>query len=529
MEVGIGLPSTIPGTGRGELLEWARRAEARGFSTLGTLDRIVYPGHDPLIALTAAAAVTERIRLMTAILLAPTRANGAVLAKQAATLDVLSGGRLVLGVAVGRREDDFEAAGVDFDARAQILDEMLERLERIWAGDGDIGPPTPAGRPELILGGLVGPAFRRAARHAAGWTGGNCTPDDLRRGIERLLAAWEAAGREGAPRTLAQPYYALGERGEAGGRALPARLLRPGRLHRLDRRAGGDRRRDRARERPGLRRGGLRRADLLPLRREPGPGRPARGRPRVSEFATYPSLRGQVAFVSGGASGLGAEFVAQLAAQGVRVGFVDIQDDAGEALAEQVGGLYQRCDVRDVAALQAAIATTGERLGPVTVLVNNAANDHRQSVETLSVAEWDEFMEINLRHHFFATQAAVPMMRAAGRGSVVNLGSISAHIDLMDLPVYITAKAGIEGLTRTLARELGPDGIRVNCVLPGWVMTERQLTNWINPEAEASIERNQCLPQKLYPADVARLVLWLAAEDSRSCTAQKWVVDGGWT
>jgi D-xylose 1-dehydrogenase len=255
----------------------------------------------------------------------------------------------------------------------------------------------------------------------------------------------------------------------------------------------------------------------------------------VTGFATYPSLRGQVAFVSGGATGLGAEFVAQLAAQGMRVGFVDVQDDAGRALAETLieGGhpqpLYQHCDVRDIEALQAAIALTGERLGPVTVLVNNAANDHRQSVETLSVADWDEFMEINLRHHFFATQAVVPMMRAAGRGSVVNLGSISAHIDLMDLPVYITAKAGIEGLTRTLARELGPYGIRVNCVLPGWVMTERQLTNWITPEAEASIERNQCLPHKLYPADVARLVLWLAAEDSRSCTAQKWVVDGGWT
>jgi NAD(P)-dependent dehydrogenase (short-subunit alcohol dehydrogenase family) len=248
----------------------------------------------------------------------------------------------------------------------------------------------------------------------------------------------------------------------------------------------------------------------------------------VTEFATYPSLRGQVAFVSGGATGLGAEFVAQLAAQGVRVGFVDIQDEAGHALAERVGGLYQHCDVRDVAALQQAIAVTGERLGPVTVLVNNAANDERQSVETLSVAQWDEFMEVNLRHHFFATQAAVPMMRAAGRGSVVNLGSISAHIDLMDLPVYITAKAGIEGLTRTLARELGPDGIRVNCVLPGWVMTERQLAHWINPEAEAAIQRNQCLPQKLYPADVARLVLWLAAEDSRSCTAQRWIVDGGW-
>jgi len=255
----------------------------------------------------------------------------------------------------------------------------------------------------------------------------------------------------------------------------------------------------------------------------------------VSEpFAIYPSLRDQVAFISGGATGLGAEFVAQLAAQGVRVAFVDLQDDAAHALAEEVaaGGhhspLYEHCDVRDVAALQAAIAATGERLGPVTVLVNNAANDERHSVDTLSVAEWDDRLSVNLRHHFFATQAAVPMMRAAGRGSVINVGSISAHIDLTDLPVYITAKAGIEGLTRTLARELGPDGIRVNCVVPGWIMTERQLTQWVTPEAEASIARNQCLPQKIFPADVARLVLWLAAEDSRACTAQMWIVDGGW-
>jgi alkanesulfonate monooxygenase SsuD/methylene tetrahydromethanopterin reductase-like flavin-dependent oxidoreductase (luciferase family) len=214
MEVGIGLPSTIPGTNRRQVLEWARRAEARGFSTLGTIDRIVYPNHDPLIALAAAAGATERIRLMTAILLAPTRANGAVLAKQAATLDVLSEGRLVLGVAVGRREDDFEAAGVDFHARAQIFDDLLERLVRIWDGEGDIGPPTPEGRPSLILGGLVGAAFRRAARHADGWTGGNCTPDELAQGIARLRAAWDAAGREGAPRTFAQPYYALGDRAE---------------------------------------------------------------------------------------------------------------------------------------------------------------------------------------------------------------------------------------------------------------------------------------------------------------------------
>ena len=252
------------------------------------------------------------------------------------------------------------------------------------------------------------------------------------------------------------------------------------------------------------------------------------------EFATYGSLRGQVAFVSGGATGLGAEFVTQLAAQGVRVGFVDLQEERGRALAEALerrglpAPLFQPCDVRDIPALQQAIAATGEAFGPVTVLVNNAADDQRHAVETLTVEEWDNRLQVNVRHHFFATQAVVPMMRAAGHGSVVNMGSISAHIDLLDLPAYITAKAGIEGLTHTLARELGPYGIRVNCVIPGWVMTERQLAHWITPEAEASIKRNQCLPQKVYPDDVARLVLWLAAEDSRMCTAQNWVVDGGW-
>jgi NAD(P)-dependent dehydrogenase (short-subunit alcohol dehydrogenase family) len=252
------------------------------------------------------------------------------------------------------------------------------------------------------------------------------------------------------------------------------------------------------------------------------------------QFATYPSLRGQVAFVSGGATGLGAEFVAQLAAQGVHVTFVDVQDDAGQALTATVADRghpppsYRHCDVRDVEALRTAIAEAAERFGPVTILVNNAANDQRHSVRELSVHEWDDRLNVNLRHHFFAAQAVAPMMRVAGHGSIINLGSISAHIDLLDLPVYIAAKSAIEGLTRTLARELGPDGIRVNCVIPGWIMTERQLTHWVTPEAEAAIERNQSLPQKLYPADVARMVLWLAADDSRSCTAQMWVVDGGW-
>jgi D-xylose 1-dehydrogenase len=254
--------------------------------------------------------------------------------------------------------------------------------------------------------------------------------------------------------------------------------------------------------------------------------------PVERRYATYPSLNRRVAFVSGGASGLGAESVRQLAMQGARVAFVDIDMDRGEALQRELAAaaevVFLPCDVRDVAALQDAIRRSADQLGPIRVLINNAADDRRHRVEDFDVALWDELMAVNVRHHFFAAQAVVRMMRDEGGGSIINLGSISAHIDLLDLPAYVTAKAGIEGLTHTLAREFGPWGIRVNCVLPGWIMTEKQLTERVTPDAEASIERNQCLPQRLYPDDVARMVLWLAADDSRSCTAQRWIVDGGW-
>ena len=224
----------------------------------------------------------------------------------------------------------------------------------------------------------------------------------------------------------------------------------------------------------------------------------------------------------------------QLAAQGARVAFVDIDRAAGPALAASIASrgyvepLFLECDVRDIPALRKAISETAARLGPVTILVNNAANDERHRIEDLSVEEWDDGIAVNVRHHFFAIQAVAPGMREAGGGSIINLGSISAHIDLLELPVYITAKAGIEGLTRNLARELGADNIRVNCIIPGWVMTQRQLDTWVTPEAAASIDRNQALKHRLYPDDVARLLLWLAADDSRSCTGQSWIVDGGW-
>jgi alkanesulfonate monooxygenase SsuD/methylene tetrahydromethanopterin reductase-like flavin-dependent oxidoreductase (luciferase family) len=219
MDVGIGLPSTIPGVERDQLLQWARRAEARGFSCLGTIDRIVYDNYEPLIALAAAAAVTERIRLATSILIAPYRANGALLAKQAASVDRISNGRLVLGVAVGGRQDDYEASGVDFHTRGRRFEQMLAQWQAIWKGEsfgtaGAIGPRPPHGRPTLMLGGGADVVFERAARYGDGWLLGGGTPDQFGEGAARMRAAWEATGREGAPRTMALAYFALGDRAE---------------------------------------------------------------------------------------------------------------------------------------------------------------------------------------------------------------------------------------------------------------------------------------------------------------------------
>ena len=254
-----------------------------------------------------------------------------------------------------------------------------------------------------------------------------------------------------------------------------------------------------------------------------------------SGFASYPSLNGRVVFISGGASGIGAALVEHFAEQQARVAFVDIMDDAAVALAGRTAATgapkpwFRHCDIRDIPALQAAIREVAGALGPIGVLVNNAAHDERHAIETVTVDYWEERMQINLRHQFFAAQAVLPIMRDAGGGSIVNFGSSSWHIGQGGMPAYVTAKAGIEGLTRGLARDLGPHSIRVNCVIPGWIMTERQIRLWLTPEGEQELMRSQCLKQKLYPADVARLALWLAADDSRMCTNQTYVVDGGWT
>jgi alkanesulfonate monooxygenase SsuD/methylene tetrahydromethanopterin reductase-like flavin-dependent oxidoreductase (luciferase family) len=214
MDVGIGLPATIAGVTREQLLEWARRAERRGFSSLGTIDRIVYGNYEPLIALAAAAAVTERIKLATTILIAPYRKNGALLAKQAASVDALSRGRLVFGVAVGGREDDYEASGADIHTRGRDFDAMLDEWQRIWAGEsfGFAGAIGPSAKPTLITGGTADAAFERAAKYGDGWIMGGGSPAMLRDGAAKMRAAWEAAGRQGAPRIMALSYFALGDR-----------------------------------------------------------------------------------------------------------------------------------------------------------------------------------------------------------------------------------------------------------------------------------------------------------------------------
>ena len=251
------------------------------------------------------------------------------------------------------------------------------------------------------------------------------------------------------------------------------------------------------------------------------------------EFASYPSLRGARVLVTGGASGIGAGIVEHFAAQGSRVGFLDFDDAASAALLarlpESATVRFRRADLRDIPATRQAIrALEGDLGGPFGVLVNNAARDDRHSIDEVTPDYWDERMAANLRHQFFCAQAVAPAMRAAGRGSIINMSSHSFLVATGGMPAYTAAKAGVIGLSRGLARDLGPHRVRVNTVLPGWIMTERQKTLWLTPEGEARRRAGQCIPDALHEPDVARMVLWLAAEDSRLVTAREFVVDGGW-
>lgn len=251
-----------------------------------------------------------------------------------------------------------------------------------------------------------------------------------------------------------------------------------------------------------------------------------------SARASYPSLVGKRVIVTGGGSGIGASLVEAFVRQGARVGFVDLVDAPSLALIERLADaahapIYFHCDLTDVAKLRATIAEIEAALGGVDVLINNAANDDRHSISDVTPEYWDERMATNLRHQFFAAQAVVPAMKRAGGGVILNFGSISWHLALAELVLYQTAKAAVEGLTRSLARDLGRSNIRVNTIVPGNVETPRQM-KWYTPEGEAEIVAAQCLDGRIQPSDVAALVLFLASDDARMCTSHNYFIDAGW-
>jgi NAD(P)-dependent dehydrogenase (short-subunit alcohol dehydrogenase family) len=245
-------------------------------------------------------------------------------------------------------------------------------------------------------------------------------------------------------------------------------------------------------------------------------------------YAIYPSLKNKRVVITGGASGIGASIVSAFAAQGAAVTFLDLLEEEGRALALELKKsahppVFHVCDLCDLD----AVARMFEKIGPVDVLVNNAGNDDRHSLGDVTAAYWDERIAVNLRHILFCTRAVVPGMKAQKSGAIINFGSISWHLGLPDLVVYETAKAGIEGMSRALARELGPHGIRVTTVVPGNVRTPRQM-KWYSPEGEAEIVEAQCLKQRVEPKHVASLVLFLASEDASLCTGHEYWVDAGW-
>lgn len=253
-----------------------------------------------------------------------------------------------------------------------------------------------------------------------------------------------------------------------------------------------------------------------------------------AKFGRYPSLEGRVVLVTGGATGIGEAIVTHFAKQGSRVAFIDIEDEAARQLVDGlsaegwVAPLYLHCDLTDIEALRSAVEEVLAKLGGVDVLVNNAANDQRHTIEEVTPEYYEHCMQQNLKHYFFSIQAVLPCMRKAGRGSIINMSSISWMIPSTGLPLYVAAKAAIVGLTRTLAHELGRDNIRVNAVLPGAIATERQRRLWYTAEYKAQIMARQALKRDILPEDVARLVLFLAADESSAITNQSYIVDGGW-
>jgi NAD(P)-dependent dehydrogenase (short-subunit alcohol dehydrogenase family) len=248
--------------------------------------------------------------------------------------------------------------------------------------------------------------------------------------------------------------------------------------------------------------------------------------------AIYPDLEGKPVLVTGGGSGIGASIVRAFARQEAKVGFLDIARDASTRLVDELAAQgvsvhYEYCDVTNIDHLRAAIDRIRANIGPIRVLINNAAHDDRHTVESVTPEYWDDRIAVNLKHQFFAAQAVLPDMQAAQDGAIVNFGSISWMTAQGGMPVYTASKSAVLGLTRGLARDYGAWNIRVNAIVPGWIMTERQVEKWLTPQGEADLMKGQCLKRKLYPDDVARVVVFFASEEASACTSQHYVVDGG--
>jgi NAD(P)-dependent dehydrogenase (short-subunit alcohol dehydrogenase family) len=249
--------------------------------------------------------------------------------------------------------------------------------------------------------------------------------------------------------------------------------------------------------------------------------------------AIYPDLEGKAVIVTGGASGIGEAIVRQFARQGSKTAFLDIKLEDGRRLAESLGGdargiHFEACDITDVAALRQAIANIRSSIGPISILINNAGHDERHGTEEVTPEFFDDRIAVNLKHQFFASQAVLDDMKSLGGGAIVNMGSISWMIGNGGMAIYTAAKSAVIGLTRSLARDYGPFNIRVNAIAPGWIMTKRQIERWLTPEGEARIMTQQCLKRKLVPDDIAKFTVFLASDEASACTAQHYVVDGGW-
>lgn len=256
---------------------------------------------------------------------------------------------------------------------------------------------------------------------------------------------------------------------------------------------------------------------------------------RPNSEIPYKSLLDKPVLITGGASGIGAALVGGFARAGSKVVFLDIDEDAAEALATSIAAqvrhkpLFIKADIRDIETVREAIADGASTAGgSFRVLVNNAANDERHTIDEVTPDFWRDRMAVNLDHQFFCAQSVAPGMSDGGGGSIINFGSCSWRLGLGGMPAYTTAKAAIEGLTRALARDLGPHGIRVNCVIPGFIKTQRQIDRWLTPELKATVLAGQCLPELILPEDVANLVIFLASDESRMCTSQSFAIDAGW-